>query len=224
MPAPLTKTRGDRCQRGMTLIEVMIALFVFSLIAAASIYTLRLGVDARDQLHEADDRLKNLQIARVLIKEDLAQASVRLTRDEFGVAAIAPFLGGARVFSARRQNDERILMTFTRAGWLNPEASAPRSTLQHVEYVLRGDEIIRRARFFLDDVTGAPRIERVVFEGVEDVSVEFFNGEFRGDLNWASEWPLLGAQTPLPRAVAMTVRWSEDDSLRQLFWIGEAAP
>jgi prepilin-type N-terminal cleavage/methylation domain-containing protein len=59
-------------QQGLTLPEVLIALLVFSAIAATSVYALRLGVDSRDQLARVDDELKSFQLARTLIKEDMA--------------------------------------------------------------------------------------------------------------------------------------------------------
>ena len=208
-------------QHGLTMIEVMMALLVFSIVAAASVYTLRLGVDARDQLTQADDTLKDIQLARILIKEDLAQAVVRTTRDEFGVASPSPFQGGRNVVRTRIEDDERILVSFTRAGWINPRAAAPRSALQYVEYVLVGDEVIRRARIYLDDAGDSARQERVLFRGVEDAQVEFLSGEFRGELEWATEWPLPGAARAIPRAVAVTVNAEGLGELRQFFWIGE---
>jgi len=210
-------------QSGFTLPEVLVALLIFSLIAAASVYALRLGVNARDQLGEADDALRELQLARMLIKEDMAQIVLRHVRDEFGDPAPAAFQGGRDIRRGRVEDDERILMSFTRAGWINPDARAPRSALQYVEYVRRGDQLIRRARLYLDDAGGGERIERVLFEGVEEAGVEFLSGEFRGALEWASEWPVPGA-TSAPPAIALTISNEAVRDLRQLFWIGERAP
>ncbi|MEO1137409.1 MAG: type II secretion system minor pseudopilin GspJ, partial [Pseudomonadota bacterium] len=147
-------------QRGMTLPEVLIALLVFAAIAATSVYALRLGVDSRDQLAAVDDELKAFQIARTLIKDDLAQVTARVVRNEFGDARPAAFIGNLESFGARREDDERLLAAFVRSGWLNPAANEPRSTLQYVEYVYRNGALFRKSRAFLDEAANADTTER----------------------------------------------------------------
>jgi len=210
-------------QRGLSLPEVLIALLVFSVIASTSVYALRLGVDARDQLSAADADLKDLQLARMLIKEDMAQIVLRPVRDEFGETLAAPFWGGRRIERGAASRDETILLSFVRAGWINPDARAPRSALQYVEYIQKGDQLIRRARAYLDDAKNAQQIERVLFSDLGGMSIEYLNGEFRGELQWASEWPLsVGAQgAGHPVAIALHIQRQRQGALRQLFWIGE---
>lgn len=209
-----------REQQGLTLPEVLIALLIFAMISASSVYALRLGVDSRDQLAAADEELKTLQIARILMKEDLAQAVLRSTRDEFGVRRLNVFEGGQAAFGGRIEDDETILLSFVRAGWINPGALAPRSALQRVEYVFRDGAVIRRAHAFMDETSNTDRLERIVFDGLTDARAEFLNGEFRGELVWAEAWPVSG-QLGAPRAVALTLEWEDAEPLRQLFWIGD---
>lgn len=210
-----------RRQQGFTLPEVLVALLIFSLIAAASVYALRLGVDSRDQLAASDERLKELQIARVLIKEDFAQVTARPVRDEFGILTPAYFHGGQSLFERRPVSGEDVLVTFVRGGWLNPNARAPRSALQYVEYIRKDDALIRRARVYLDDASRSERIERVLFDDIEGADIQFLAGEIRRELQWADAWPVSGAQSPPPRAVAITITDKNGDELRQLFWVGE---
>jgi len=210
-----------RSQKGFTLPEVLVALLIFSLIAAASVYALRLGVDSRDQLAASDERLKELQIARVLMKEDFAQVTARPVRDEFGILTPAYFHGGQSLFERRPVAGEDVLVSFVRSGWLNPNATAPRSALQYVEYIRKDDALIRRARVYLDDASRSERIERVLFGDIEGVDIEFLAGAIRQELQWADAWPVSGSQSPPPRAVAITITDRNGDELRQLFWIGQ---
>jgi len=225
---------GGRGQRGLTLAEVLVALLVFSLIAASSVYALRLGVDARDQLEAADAELKRLQLARMLIKEDLAQIVRRPARDEFGIAAPSVFFGGDVVFSGREEDDERILFSFVRGGWINPGAVAPRSALQHVEYVFTRRALVRRARAFVDETQASEGVERVLFDDLDDAHTEFLIGEARGDLDWAEIWPVAGAgaggaaggsgggvNLAAPRAAALVIEENGAPPLRMHFWIGD---
>ena len=211
----------SQSQKGVTLPEVMISLLIFALIASASVYALRLGVDSREQLGAADDQLKKLQIARTLIKEDMAQIVSRQVRDEYGGITSAAFAGGQTVFAGRAEDDEKILIAFTRGGWLNPRAASPRSALQHVEYVFKGSAVIRRTRVYLDEAPNAETAERVLFDGVEDARAEFLIGEFRGELDWGDVWPTSDQASGPPRAVAITLDRGEETPLRQMFWIGE---
>ncbi|MEL7018403.1 MAG: prepilin-type N-terminal cleavage/methylation domain-containing protein, partial [Pseudomonadota bacterium] len=79
---------------GFTLVEVLISLLIFSLIATSTIYTLRIGVTAREQLAQSDARLREFQALRLLLKDDLAQLLPRGTRDEFGNPLSRGFQGG----------------------------------------------------------------------------------------------------------------------------------
>lgn len=207
-------------QQGMTLPEVLIALLVFAAIAATSVYALRLGVDSRDQLARVDDELKAFQIARTLIKEDMAQIVSRAVRDEFGDTRPAAFLGNLTSFGARRNDDERVLASFVRNGWINPGADEPRSTLQHVEYVFRGGALIRRNRAYLDEASGADRTERVLFDGLINARASFLIGEQRGDLDWSDIWPVSGASPP-PRALSISLEREGRAPIEQYFWIGQ---
>lgn len=207
-------------QKGFTLVEVMISLLIFALIASASVFALRLGVNARDQLDEADGELKALQIARILIKEDLLQVVPRQVRDEFGDLLPAAFVGGQLSVGGRLEDDEDSLIAFVRGGWVNPGAIEPRSALQHVEYIYRDNTLIRRSRLYLDETENSEVLERVLFKDLVSADVEFLTGEFQGELQWANAWPVSGTAGPPPKAVAIILRLDGDSELRQLFWIG----
>ena len=135
-------------QRGFTLTEVLIALFIFSLIAAGSIYALRLGIEAADQFELGDARVRQLQHARILIKEDLAQLAQRRTRNEFGLATPGSFFGGRLIGQRPQRGEGDILFALVRYGWRNPDYAAPRPSLQYVEYVQIEDRLVRRTRPF----------------------------------------------------------------------------
>lgn len=213
-----------RTQRGFTLPEVLIALLIFALIASASVYALRLGVNSRDQLSDADQELRKLQIARILMKEDFGQVVMRPVRDEFGIVNPVSFYGGQITFGRRAADDEKKLVSFVRGGWLNPQAAEPRSALQHVEYIFKDGRLIRRARIYLDPVSNSDTVERVLFENLEGADAQFLTGQFRGELEWGDVWPVSSDPSRPPRAIAITIIRKNADPLRQLFWIGDVGP
>ena len=215
--------RQDRDETGFTIPEVLIALLLFALIASACVYALRLGVDSRDQLGRVDQELRALQLSRILIKEDLAQFVSRPVRGEFGEASPIAFAGGQLSAQLRRNDDGDFLMEFVRGGVLNPDAVAPRSALQHVEYFFLDGAMIRRTRSFLDRTTNSAYQDRVMFDNLTAVEIEFLVGERRGELEWADAWPVSGGAIRPPRAVALTLFADNTQPLRQLFWIGNIA-
>lgn len=222
-------------QAGLTLAELLIALAILGLISTVGVYSLRLGLDSRDQFAAADARLRSIQIARTLVREDMLQITPRTVRDVDGGFQPASFVGGDGFGSAGRDPDERILLRFTRRGWANPAFAAPRSTLQYVEYVHRGNELIRRVRPYLDDFRAQPRAERVLVANVSAARMEFLAGFGGGKSDWTNAWPLGnvgagsralegGGATPAPRAVRLLLTTSRYGDLEMRFWIGNVAP
>lgn len=212
---------GASRQRGFTLAELLVALIIFAFVAAACVYSLRLGVDARDQLAKADGRLTQMQTARAIIREDMLQLADRPVRDEFGDIAGPAFMGGTELRLRRRSSpDETLLLAFVRRGWINPENQAPRSTLQYVEYIEKNGSVIRRIRPYLDGARNQPVFERILFKDVGDLEISFLAGEVRGELEWEDGWPYANYSL-FPKAIAITFTTQRFGRLTQRFWIGE---
>ncbi len=211
-------------QRGFSLPEVLVALFIFSTLAAVGVYALRLSVDARDQLVMADDRLKEFETARAIIREDMAQIALRPVRDSFGASAGPAFQGGSFLAQNPRRISEERLLTFVRRGWTNPEWSAPRSSLQYVEYVLLDNALIRRVRPYLDDARNQDRLDRTLLSDVSSLRVTFLLGEVSGRLDWVGGWPQSASSTSAPTAIDMAIETQRFGKLHHLFWIGDVDP
>ena len=107
------KRRG---QRGVTLPELLIALFIFALISGAAVYTLRLSIDGREQLAGADASVRDLQMLRIILREDVLQLAPRAARDEYGNLPPAQFLGGAGFSFRAPVEGETPLIAFVRDG------------------------------------------------------------------------------------------------------------
>ena len=208
-------------QKGLTLVELLVALLVFSFVTSAGVYALRLGVDARDQLGAADERLAEVEIARLMLKEDLAQIVDRTVRDEFGDRAIASFRGGIEIRPRTPVPGETLLMGFVRGGWANPGDDAPRSTLQYVEYIEKDGALVRRIRPFLDDARNQPRYERVLISKADNVKAQFLVGIARGELDWVDAWPVPAGGSGPPQAVSLSFDNERFGALTLYGWIGK---
>lgn len=145
---------------GFTLVEVMVSLLIFGVIAAAGVGLLSVAADNRDSVRAATDRLGAIQRARALMKADLTQAVDRPDRMLDGPVQGAGLIGG----------QGEVLLSLTRTGWSNP-ADQPRASMQRVDYVLEGRRLLRRVRTHLDGAWD--RSPQVLFEDVEAAQVVF---------------------------------------------------
>ena len=211
-------TARRRQQRGVTLPELLVALFVFALISSVGVYALRLTVDGREQLTSVDQNLREWQLARIIIRQDLMQAVDRTVRDEFGEYQPGPMIGGLGFSGRTPEAGETPLVAFVRGGWANYDAETPRSSLQYVEYVLKDDDIVRRSRAYLDDARDLPERDRALFQGVENVVFEFLLGETTRGLEWSENWP--AGASAMPQAVRLQFDTEKYGEMEQLFWIG----
>lgn len=189
-----------RARDGFTLVEVLVALAVFALIAAAGALVLARTIDTRFVVHEHAERIAELQRMRALLKADLAQAAPRRTRAPTG----RPL---PRVLMGQMVPGDPAL-TLVRAGWSNPDGAA-RPSLQRVEYRVVEDRLERRASTYLDGARAGP--PQVLYRGVSDVAVTFIQD--------GSEAPafLASRDRPLPQAVRIVMTLEGLGRIDQLF-------
>lgn len=213
----------DTRQAGLTLPELLIALLIFSMVSAAGVAGLRLSIDGRDQFEAADARLRDWQTMQAIVRDDLANMSVRVPRDEFGTSALGPFVGGQNLEFGRAPavEGETRLFAFVRNGRVNPDDVEPRSTLQYVEYLFRDAALIRRTRPYIDAAPRATTSERQLLGRLSRAEAGFLLGRTSRGLDWAAAWPpVAGAGGNAPRAVRLVVEDARYGELEVLFWVG----
>ncbi len=223
MTGPVDMRADKRAfQRGLTLPELLISLLIFAMVSSAGVAGLRLAIDGREQLEAVDGSLRDWQIFQTVLREDFAQVAPRVPRDEFGAPAPGPFMGGRALELAVQppRQDETPLLAFVRAGRGNPGAKEPRSELQHVEYVFREGQIIRRARPYVDAARNHAVVERALVGGLTAAEVEFLIGQTARGLEWAEGWPTPAAQGFAPSAARLTFEGGRFGRFEALFWIG----
>ncbi|MGZ9098209.1 MAG: type II secretion system minor pseudopilin GspJ [Brevundimonas sp.] len=192
-------------RRGFTLVEVLISLLVFALIAAAGAAVLGLSIDNRFAVKAASERTGELQRTRSLLRADLGQATGRRSRGPTGRPQPQPMIGAAA------PGDPALVLT--RAGWTNP-GEAPRPSLQRVEYRLVEGRLERRVSSHLDGARPGP--PQVLYQGVRDLTVTF--------LRDGTEAPafITTADRPLPDAVRFRMTLDGYGAVEQLFLVGGA--
>ena len=192
-------------EAGFTLIEVMIALMIFGMIAAAGVALLAFSVRAQGASGAALDDIGAINRLSSILTADLAQAVDRPTRDRNGVRLPA-FAGGS---------GQVPMLRLVRGGWSNID-DAPRATLQKVEYQLTAGGIERVGYPALDGA--APLPAALIVEGVRQA-----NWRFRYAGAWSDRWEATPVAA-LPQAAELTLVREDGRSYRILFLVGTGAP
>lgn len=183
---------------GFTLLELMVAIIIFALMAAIAYSGLNNVLQARTQTEEHSRELQQLQIAMNWLARDVEQTINRGVRSEYG-EPLAPLIG----------NDfEGYLIELTRNGWRNP-ANHARSSLQRVAYGVREHKLLRAYWRVLDRAEDSKPYEQVLLDGVNSVEIRYLTDNDE----WQTSWPpddlgTAGTAAPpatLPRAVEVNI-------------------
>jgi general secretion pathway protein J len=205
LPDRLATTRLLRPAGGFTLLELLVALGIFVLLAAAAHTSLRSVLYTQAAVEVESRRLAEVQLAFHLLELDLTQVINRQVRGDSGDSQPPLVSGGL----------DGNLLSFTRSGWDNP-LGYPRSNLQRVAYRLAGNELLRLHWATLDRGGLEEPGESVLLSKVREVQLRFLDRENA----WKTEWPPLSTETVaenLPRAVNLSITLDDWGTINRLF-------
>lgn len=190
--------RRSAREAGFTLIEVMVSLMIFGMLAAAGVAILAFSVRAQGAAGVRLDDAGALNRTGSILSADLAQALGRPTRDEAGTL-LPSFVG------------EAATLSIVRGGWSNIDAAA-RPSAQKVAYRM-GDGTLERVAWPMLD--GAASLDPAVL--VDRVRTIRLRYRYRGA--WADRWDGAGG-VPMPDAVELVLVRDTGVTWRQLFVAG----
>lgn len=191
--------------RGFTLLELLVAIAVFAVVAMLAYGGLATVLSAREDTAAGAERLRTLQQTMLMLQRDMDQVVARGIRDEYGDGK--PALHGGADW-----------IEFTHGGWSNP-AEQPRSTLQRVAYALREQRLIRAHWQVLDRAQDSVPFEATLLPQVRVLRLRFLGD---GD-EWQESWPppaqsdQPAGEVPLPRAVELTLELEQWGTVMRLF-------
>ncbi|CAH0497293.1 type II secretion system minor pseudopilin GspJ [Novosphingobium sp. CECT 9465] len=188
-------------RNGFTLVEMLIALALFAVIAVGALGLLRFSVDAELASRNKTDSIAAQRRFLSVWTADLAQAVPRPARDQ-----------GGQVHPAFEANVDGVLIRLTRSGWDNVDGAA-RPSLQKVEYRLTPAALVRAGYPFPDGAAPEGGAEMLPLTGAP--TVRFRNK----DGNWRDRWePQL--TTELPVAVELLLPQAGRPPLRIVSLVG----
>ncbi|MBX9796313.1 type II secretion system minor pseudopilin GspJ [Sphingomonas sp.] len=190
-------------EHGFTLVEVIVALFIFGLIAAAGVGVLSYSVRAQAISTARLDDIGAIERLKAALGADLAQAVDRPTRDAAGLS-LPGFLGAG-------DGSAVPMLALVRTGWTNPDG-VPRAEVQRVDYLLRDGQLLRQAYPMLDGAAALP--PAVLLDEVSDV-----RARYRLAGAWSDRWTGQDG-APLPQAVELQINRRDGRSYRLALLVG----
>ncbi len=157
--------------RGFTLLEILVAIAIFSIMAVFAYSTLQQVLSMNQHLQKQADELAELQFLFGRFLEDVAQLTQRPIRDEFGATEPA-LLGSSQI------------LKLTRSGWENPLESK-RSNLQRVEWILEGKTLYRQYWTVLDRTRFNQPIKTTLLKDIEMLEFRYLDS----NNVWQKEFP-----------------------------------
>lgn len=194
----------DPC-RGFTLLELLVALAIFGLVAVMAYGGLGTVLEQRAHTDASAQRLGSLQKTYLVMQRDIEQAVTRAIRDEYGDQQ--PPLTAAP------------LLQLTRGGWNNP-AGRPRSSLQRIGYDLEDQQLVRYAWLTLDRAQDSEPLKQALADNIVSMQLRYLDAAGA----WQETWPNLlevgaGEEAPepgLPLAVEVSL---EHEHFGNLIWL-----
>lgn len=190
-----------------TLIEVLVSLAIFGILAALAYGALSQTLLSAQMLNERMDRLQAIQKSIRHLSLDFLQLAPRPVRLELG-DSIGPAL--------QTDLSSEFALELTHGGWSNPLA-LPRGTLQRTAYRLDDGELVRYYWTVLDRTLNNEPIAVTILDGVESILFRYMTDS--GD--WTEQWPPPTAPGPLglrqrPRAVEIILTLQDEGEIRRI--------
>ena len=186
-----------RKNAGFTLLELMVALVLFSFIGMGSYKMLVTVLDAREATARHADSLRALQRMLFTIDEDFTEIIRRPLPQQGKQSA-----GQEIYFSG---GESGTLMRFTRQGW-RPAFAEKQADLAEVAYLVKDGALMRRITP-VPVIAGKETPPQTLVEKVTNIRIRFLDKK----QVWHDKWPVYGKKLPtipglkLPRMIEQPV-------------------
>jgi general secretion pathway protein J len=189
---------------GFTLLEVLVAVALFAVVAALAYSGLDSVMRARAQLADQAAQMARLQLAVGLLERDLRAAAERPVRDVFG-GALPALVGSVSSLELSRHGHANLL-------------DAPRAEVERLAWRSEADRLLRERWPVLDRVASTPIERSTLVESLRSVRFRYL---LRGGRGFDS-WPPPVPAPLLPAAVEIELEVEGLGRLRRLVELPDA--
>ena len=181
--------------RGFTLVEVLVAIFVFAIVSAVAMGGYNELSKQSGIVADSASRTRAVQSAVQRLSLDFSSLEPRPVREPLGDAVQPALRADAR---------SEQLAELTHSGWSNP-AGVPRSTLQRVTYRLDDKKLVREYWVVLDRTLAGEPQSAVLLDRVTSMKMRFMDS----NRTWHEQWPPMGYSAPdAPRLRPIAVEFT----------------
>ncbi len=212
---------------GFTLIEILIALAIFSVVSVIATQALQDSVITKNKLMKKVNRVNDLKMAYQILERDLEGLINRPIIDQSGKrlpAVLVPIsqmtVIGTQAAEKTKYGLERL--EFTRSGhsqWLLDADSS----LQRVGYYLNGDKLFRHAWRVLDRAPSTQADVRLILDKINKLDIKFYDSKGNLSSDWEMdaclptvEQPCKDKKTELPSGIVVMISL---DDMGDIAWI-----
>lgn len=199
----MTLAPDDRraLQSGFTLMEILIALFVFSIVSLMLATSLHHIISLQSATEKTAARLRAMQMTLVLLSHDIGQAMNRpvVNTNNHEEAAL---IGDEHKFS------------LTHDGLANPLSLSRQSSLSRTQYYFEHHQLWYARTEVLDAAPHTKIYRRMLLDDVQDVQFSYLSS----DHHFVRAWPYTRDQNvPLPRGISVTITLNDWGRVTQLY-------
>ena len=189
---------------GFTLLEILIALFIFTILSLILGTALRNVINVQFATEKKAERLSDLQMALLMMSRDIEQTVNR------------------SVMSATAQEEPALQgdmqgFNFTHTGFANPLGTLNRSVLSRTAYHWSGDILTRTTWAVLDLAPDTQSHSRALLSHVLNARFDYLDQEG----HFHSQWPLEEGQSQqaLPKAIKLELTLAQWGKISQIYVI-----
>lgn len=195
---------------GFTLLEILVALSVFAILATLTSSVMYHAFNTRALVTQQADRLSAVQLAMARIQRDTQQITTRTVRGN-QLHVIPAFIG-------RTDYSE-----FTRSGEANPNDNTPLSTFRRIAYVCHDNQLIRRSWDAADTPNRQRFQDTVLLDKLNQCKLAYLAHDQRVLSTWHTNAIRPNQRRePLPNAIQLTLNLTDWGNMSLLFIIPEA--
>jgi general secretion pathway protein J len=185
-------TLRKKSNHGFTLLEILIAIAVFAILATLTSSALYYTFNTRARVTEQADRLTSLQLTLSLLERDAAQLLDRPIRTN-EMRLFPAFIG------------QKNYMEFTRGGSANPNSLEKRSTLIRIGLLCSNNQLIRRNWLSLDRANNDHHDDKVLLKELVQCQFSYLNKTLQVLPEWQASAGQVAQIEPLPKAIQLNL-------------------
>ncbi len=185
-------------QHGFTLLEILVALTIFAILAGMTSYVVYNAFETRKRIVQQGNELNTIVLAIALLNQDTKNS---VARTIFGdhMQTIPALIG------------QPELLEFTRDGILPDGSANASSSLLRVAYQCQDHQLNRRYWDRIDSPHRYVHHDQILLTGLTKCRIAYINAHKQRVVEWQND------SSAMPVAIELAVAWPNQREMRLLF-------